>query len=151
MQAQTIATVLAFLTVLLGATWTYWLTKKKDREAEIRREKLEYYKAFIASISGVLKDESTPEGHRAFAKACNNLFLFAPQSVLDALREYQNLTRKGSSFSREEYEQVYSALLFEIRRDLEIQPKDKRETFRAWVWASGVKLESSSKGDVLVS
>jgi hypothetical protein len=89
MQVQTIATVLASITVLLGAAWTYWLTKKKEREAEIRREKLEYYKAFIASLSGILQGESSAEGQKIFAKACNNLFLFAPQPVLETLRDFR--------------------------------------------------------------
>jgi len=63
--------------VLAGAS--YWFTKKREREAELRKEKLEHYKDFVASLSGIVSGESTPEGQRAFSRACNKLNLVAPQ------------------------------------------------------------------------
>src|SRR5438876_149720 len=72
---------------VVGAT--YWFTKQREREAEWRKEKLEYYKAFVVALGGTIAGEATPEGHRAFARACNNLNLVAPQAVIEALREFQ--------------------------------------------------------------
>lgn len=67
--------------LLAGAT--YWFTKKREREAELRKEKLE--QEFVASLSGIVSGEGTPDGQRAFACACNKLNLVALQRVVKAL------------------------------------------------------------------
>ncbi len=139
-----VTTVGALLVAVTGAAWTYWLTKKKEREAEIRKEKLEHYKAFVASLNGILEGEDSPEGQEAFALACNRLLLFAPQPVLEALRKYQEESRASNTVRDKKYhDKLLSSLLFEIRRDLTVTPKDKRETFAVWLWASGVKPDHS--------
>lgn len=88
------ATVAAALIAALGgiavAGATYWFTKKREREAEWRKEKLEHYKAFVAALGGTISGETTPDGQRAFARACNNLNLVAPQAVIEALRKFQD-------------------------------------------------------------
>jgi len=43
----------------------------------------------VASLSGIITSEDTPDGQRAFAKACNNLNLIAPQPVIQALQAFQ--------------------------------------------------------------
>jgi hypothetical protein len=122
--------------VLAGAT--YWFTKKRERDAEIRKEKLEHYKEFSLSLSGVVDGDATPEGHRAFAKASNKLNLIAPQSVLGALHAFQDeirLTNKNPN--RAKHDSLLSNLYYEMRRDLGISPKDNPQTFRVGLWASG--------------
>jgi len=56
---------------LLIAAATYWFTKKKEREAEWRKEKLAYYKAFIESLSGIAGSDNSIEGQRTFTRASN--------------------------------------------------------------------------------
>ena len=123
---------------------SYWFTKKREREAEWRKEKLGYYKAFIESISGTLEGESTPEGHRAFSKATNNLLLFAPQSVIEALNEFRTEIRVSNPHrSPEKYDLLLARLLLEMRRDIGVSPSDNPDTFRPILWASGVGNEAS--------
>ena len=43
--------------IIAGAS--YWFTKQRDREAELRREKLGYYKELRASFSGIIAAERT--------------------------------------------------------------------------------------------
>src|SRR5712691_11954602 len=87
------ATVIAALSAAFGgiaiAGATYWFTKQRERDAEWRKEKLEHYKTFVVALGGTISGESTSEGQRAFARACNNLNLVAPQTVIEALREFQ--------------------------------------------------------------
>ena len=83
-----VPTALTVIRSVLLASLTYWLTQAREREAELRREKLELYKAFTSSLSGVLEGEASPEGQRAFSRACNNLLLLAPQNVIGALRRF---------------------------------------------------------------
>jgi hypothetical protein len=123
--------------ILAGAT--YWLTKQREREAELRREKLDHYKEFAVSLSGIISGEDTPDGQRSFALACNKLNLVAPQCVLKALQDFQQESkRSNSSPNRERHDKLMSALFYEMRKDLGISPKDDLATFQVGLWASGV-------------
>ena len=121
--------------VLAGAT--YWFTKKREREAELRKEKLEHYKDFVASLSGIVSNEGTPEAQRAFARACNKLNLVAPQAVVRALQDFQQEIK----ISNAKHDQLMSKLFYEMRKDLQVTPKDKDTSFVFGLWASGVPSE----------
>jgi len=139
MSAEVISATVAAIGSVAVVAATYWFTKKHERDADLRREKLDHYKAFILSLSGIIVNESSPAGQKAFAQACNNLLLFAPQPVLKALRRFQYETRASNpNSSREKHDQLLSKLLIEIRTDLGVKPKDDPDTFEAWLWASGV-------------
>lgn len=139
MPADIATSVIAASGAIALAGATYWFTKKREREAELRREKLEHYKDFVASLSGVISGESTPEGQRAFSRACNKLNLVAPQSVLRALQAFQQeIKTTNASRSSECHDKLMSALFYEIRKDLGISPGDNEATFKFGLWAAGV-------------
>ncbi len=124
--------------LLAGAT--YWFTKQKEREAEWRKAKLEHYKEFVASLSGVISGETTTEGQRMFASACNKLNLVAPQPVIEALREFQQEIKiTNPDKSQDRHDKLMSRLFYQIRRDLNILPQDDIDTFQVGLWSSGVK------------
>ncbi len=125
--------------ILAGVT--YWFTKKREREAELRKEKLEHYKEFVLTLSGVISGESTSDGQRAFARACNKLNLVAPQVIIKALQDFQQAIKTGSSADRATHDRLLSALLYEMRKDLQITPKDKDSAFVFGLWASGTPPE----------
>jgi hypothetical protein len=125
---------------LAGAS--YWFTKKREREAELRKEKLDHYKDFVSSLSGIISGESTPQGQRAFSKACNDLNLVASQAVLEALRGFHQETRVSNpNKSLDRHDHLLSRLFFEIRKDLGIVPKDNADSFEAALYASGARPE----------
>jgi hypothetical protein len=128
------------------AALSYFFTKQRERDAELRRENLDHYKAYVASLSGIISGQSSLEGQKEYAQAFNNLHLFAPQAVIDALHEYQReLDPSNSKRSRERQLEMYTKLMFEIRRDLNVKPKDSR-TFEAWLWGyGGSQKEMESK------
>ncbi|MCW5649787.1 MAG: hypothetical protein KIS62_08585 [Ramlibacter sp.] len=122
--------------VLAGAT--YWFTKKREREAELRKEKLEHYKDFVASLSGIVSGEGTPENQRAFARACNKLNLVAPQAVVKALQDFQQEIKVSNlQRSDERHDRLMSKVFQEIRKDLQVTPQDKDPSFIFGLWASG--------------
>ena len=82
MPAEVVTAIIAASSSVVVAWTTYWFTKKREREAELRKEKLEHYKDFVTSLSGVISGETTPEGQRAPSRASNKLNLVAPQSFL---------------------------------------------------------------------
>ena len=133
----TVALISVFGGIALASA-SYWLTKKHEREADLRKQKLEHYKEFVYSLSGVISGESTSVGQIAFAKACNNLNLIAPQSVITALQEYQQEIKiSNSNKNPETHNILMSKLFYEMRKDLGVSPSDQVENFRVGLWASG--------------
>ncbi len=142
MTASVLTALIAVLGGVVAAAASYWFTKQREREAEWRKEKLVHYKAFVESLSGVMEGESTSDGQRAFAKACNNLLLVAPQSVIQALDEFKNeIKTSNPNKSLERHDRLLAALLVVIRKDVGISPVDDPASFKALLWASGVKAD----------
>ncbi|HPX88156.1 MAG TPA: hypothetical protein PL133_02725 [Methylophilaceae bacterium] len=126
---------------LLIAAATYWFTKKKEREAEWRKEKLAYYKAFIESLSGIAGSDNSIEGQRTFTRASNNLLLFAPQSVVQSLENFRSGIRVSNDLPIQEHDKLLTTLIKEIRKDIKISPSDSSE-FSAKIWASGTNPQT---------
>ena len=72
---------------------SFYLTKRKERQADWQRYKFEIYKELVQSLSGIVGTDSTPEGNRRFAAACNTLHLIASQGVITALHKFQDEIR----------------------------------------------------------
>ncbi|GAB0119254.1 hypothetical protein [Acidisoma sp. 7E03] len=149
------AVIAASLITAIGAVVlvvpTYWFTKARERDAELRKEKLEHYKNFTAAISGIIDGEGTEDGQRAFSLACNNLNLVASQNVLIALQKFQNEIRVSNrQKSRETHDELLSNLFYQIRLDLNVKPKDTKTAFRVGIWAAGAHPERNSReADIL--
>lgn len=138
METAIFTALIALLSSILVAVLTYWFAKHREREAEWRKEKLAHYKAFIESLSGIVEGDSSPEGHKSFAKTTNNLLLFAPQPVIASLNEFRHEIRSSNiNRSLEEHDRLLAALLLAIRRDIGVSPEDDPSTFRPILWASG--------------
>ncbi|HEY8027265.1 MAG TPA: hypothetical protein VIF60_22170 [Burkholderiaceae bacterium] len=145
MAAEIVTALIATSGAILLAAFTYWSTKKREREAEIRKEKLEHYKEFVASLSGIVLGESTPDDQRAFSRACNKLNLVAPQIVIKALQGFQQeITVSNESRSQDRHDILMSRLFFEMRKDLGITPKDADSDFIFELWAAGIRPKDSS-------
>ncbi len=130
------------------AAMNYFLTRKKEREAEWRKEKLLYYKNFIESMNGIIIGDSTDEGQRAFSQTCNNLLLFAPQYVIDAITEFRDEIKSTNPTPlKEKHDHLLNRLLLAIRKDIGIYPADEESTFHAVLWATGCsKREIKTRG-----
>ena len=125
MAADVVTALIAASGAVILAGATYWLTKKREREAELRKEKLEHYKDFVASLSGIISGEGTPDGNRAFARACNKLNLVAPQSIVKSLQDFQQEIKVSNSApSKDRHDALMSVMFREMRKDLQIIPKD---------------------------
>jgi hypothetical protein len=142
MTAEIVTAIIAASGAVVVAGTGYWFTKWREREAELRKEKLEHYKDFAASLSGIVSGEASDDDQRAFARACNKLNLVAPQSVLRALQAFQDEARESNpSKSRERHDELMSVLFYAIRRDLGMSPRDSETTFRVRLWGSGVPIK----------
>jgi hypothetical protein len=144
MMPTAIAAFIGLTGSLAVAVVTYWFTKQREREAEWRKEKIAYYKAFIESLSGIVEGDASPEGHRAFARATNNLLLFAPQSVIASLNVFRHEIRiSNSNRTQEEHDKLLAELLLGIRRDVGVSPRDTPAAFVPILWSSGTNKDST--------
>lgn len=145
MSATAITAVIGLVGSLAVAAATYWLTKRREREAEWRKEKLGYYKAFVESLSGIVEGDASPDGQRLFAKTTNSLLLFAPQPVITALNAFRHEIRASNqNRTQEEHDRLLAQLLLAIRRDVGVSPADQPAAFKPVLWSSGASKDLGS-------
>lgn len=138
MDTPILVAVISAAASLAVAAITFSLTKRKERDAEWRKQKLEHYREFLDALSGVVGSDATPEGQRRWAKATNTIGLVASQQVLLALRLFQDVTAKSNpNPSSEAHDRVLNKLMLAIRADLEVTPADDPATFSFRLWCSG--------------
>lgn len=132
--------IIGSIGAVVVAASTYLLNKRLEREAEWRKEKLEHYKAFVGAVSGIMAGEGTPDGQKAFAKACNDLHLVAPSFVVKALREYQYhlFTYRDGRIATERHNQLLAALFLAMRKDLKITGFKQDVDFSVEFMSAGV-------------
>ncbi len=127
---------------VIAAALSYLFTKMKEREAGWRKWKYEQYKEFMLSISGIVAGDSTPEGNRVFAKACNTLHLIGSKGVLDALHAYQDEAKfSNPNHSAAKESALLSRLVWEVRKDVEIPGTPQASEFSVHLWCSGTNPE----------
>ena len=141
MNVPIIAAILTAVASVFVAALTFWLTKHKEREADVRKQKLEHYRDLVSSFSGIVGTDSTPEGQKHFARASNNLSLIASQEVLIALQAFQHEIRKSNPEpSVERHDMLLKNLMLAIRNDLGLAKKDDPEKLSFHLWCSGADV-----------
>ena len=136
--AITVALISAGAAFVVAPAISYYLTKKKEREADWRKYKFEQYKEFVTALSGIVGTDSTPAGNQRFAVACNTLNLIASKAVTTALHEFQDEIRvSNTNRSRTRHDALLSRLIWEIRADLGIPGTPAVTEFAAGLWCSG--------------
>lgn len=119
-------------TALAVAALTYALNKRRDRETEWRGLKLQHYKEYVAALSGVVGQRSTPAAQARYSDAVNSMVLVAPPEVLRALYAFQDeVSFSNPRPSKATHDAALSALMREVRRDVQPRvPRDEGIIFR---------------------
>lgn len=138
MTPEIITALIASSSAIGLAVASYLFTKQRERESEIRKEKLEHYKELAECLSGIIHGESTPDSQQAYSLIKNKLNLIAPYKVIKALRTYSEATQINNPHraTGEEHDKLLSALFLEMRKDLRVKPKDDPKHFSIGLWAS---------------
>lgn len=145
MTSQTLAAFISASGALLVAVTGYLFTKRAEREAAWRSEKLGHYKALLSSLNGIFAGQGTEEGQRAFARACNDLLLFAPRGVLSALARFQDEIRASNpNRSQAGHDRLLSELISAIREDLGVETRRERDPLAARLWVAAPSMGSWS-------
>jgi hypothetical protein len=133
----TVAIISAAAAIVVSAL-SFYLTKSKERQADWQRYKFELYKDLVQSFSGIVGTDSTPEGNRRFASACNTLHLIGSKGVLTALHRFQDEIKvSNASRDHDKHDELLARLEWEIREDLRIPNNPPMEQFTARLWCSG--------------
>lgn len=142
MDTPVVVAVISAAAAILVSAFSFYLTKSKERQADWQRYKFEMYKDFVQSLSGIVGTDSTPEGSRRFAAACNTLHLIGSPGVLTALHCFQDEIRVSNT-NRDDnrHDQLLSVLEWEIRSDLRIPNNPPLGQFKARLWCSGVQSQ----------
>ncbi|HKO17365.1 MAG TPA: hypothetical protein VJU82_00610 [Acidobacteriaceae bacterium] len=85
MNTPLIVGIISAATAIVLAVAGFTLTRRRDRELEWRKLKLERYQEYVASLSGIVGRRSTPEGQARYSDAFNGLVLVAPAPLLKTL------------------------------------------------------------------
>lgn len=135
-----VAVISAAASIAVAAV-TFFFTKRKEREAEWRKQKLEHYREFLDALSGTVGTDSTPDAQRRWARATNTIGLVASQRVLLALRRFQDaIARSNPDPSQDVHDRALNQLMLAIRADLDISPADDPDTFSFQLWCSGTNV-----------
>lgn len=111
---------------------SYLFNKRREREAEWRRLKLDHYKEYVTALSGVVGHRSTDVSQTRYSDAVNLMTLVAPPPVLKALYEFQDEIRiSNTTKSAQRHDATLAALLRSIRTDVHpVKPNDEGIVFR---------------------
>jgi hypothetical protein len=140
MSGQVLAAVVAAISALLVASFTYWSSKRRDREADWRKLKLQKYEEFATSLAGMAEGDATNEIKTRFNVASNSLHLIASKRVVDALEDFRKEISAGNARkTTEKHDELLSRLFWEIRLDLGDPPTIDPSDFKMKLWTSGAK------------
>jgi hypothetical protein len=137
MDTSVIVSAIAAVSSVIIAALSYLFTKWREREADWRKWKHEQYKEFVTAISGITGSDSTPEGQRSFARACNTLHYIGSKGVIDAMHAYQEGTSLSNPNRYAEHDALLTNLIWEIRKDAKIPRTPKLSNFSVKLWSSG--------------
>ncbi|WP_326525815.1 hypothetical protein [Sphingomonas sp.] len=132
-----VPSLIAAVTVVLGALVTFILNRRMQLDAAWRSEKLEYYKELIDAVAQNVEGMASSDTQREFARASNNLLLIAPDEVLSAhhaYREHISHSNVGRDYSKDS--QLLAALVDAIRSDLRMPGHTKFGPEQARLWTS---------------
>jgi hypothetical protein len=114
-----IAGIVAIIVATLGPSLTHHFGKRREREADWRKVKLDLYKTYVVALSGVVRHNRTAEDQAKYADAINGLTLVASPVVLETLYRFQDsVSDESEAVSTADLDARLNALLTALRADI---------------------------------
>lgn len=131
MMFTALGTIGAALIGFSGVCLTYWMTKSKEREAELRKEKVVYYKEFLTSLAGRASNDQLPpptaDAILRYETSYNVIGLFGSVRVIKIAQKMQKYLNSGPSGSNlDEHNKLLIDLVSAIRIDLGMQGGEQK-------------------------
>jgi hypothetical protein len=133
MDAPVLVAVISAAAGIFASALTFFLTKRKEHQAEWRKQKLESYKELLSAMSGVAVKQPSVEARSRFAHTTNHIMLVAAPPVLVALRALlDEISQEGGR-----HDEFLTELMYSIREDLGIKPNRAGKDFLFKLSAAG--------------
>jgi hypothetical protein len=98
---------------------SYLLTKRKEREVDWNKVKLEYYREYMSAVAGMVEGRDTVESHVRYTDAFNTIALVASPAVLDAVKAYQDeISTRNTARNDQRHDELLSHVVNTLRLDL---------------------------------
>jgi hypothetical protein len=118
MDATLITALIAGIVSFFVSVVAHLLTRKRDRESDWRKLKLEAYREYVLALSGVVHQGRDVAAQRRYADAVNSFILIAPPNVLKALYAFQDeISYSNTSKDAGSYEVLFCNLARLMRLD----------------------------------
>lgn len=141
METSLLVAIVSASAGIFASALTFFLTKRKEREAEWRKQKLESYKELLSALSGLVGSAPSAEAKTRFAHTANHILLVATPRVLVALRDFLDETsdsKKDHTIDR--HDELLTVLMYSIRADLGIKPNEATPEFQFRLWSPGKRV-----------
>jgi hypothetical protein len=129
--ALQVAIVSAALSII-GASLTFYLTKRAERRDRHQQRKLEHYSQLLGAISDLASDGVDQiEANEHFNRAVNTIVLVAPQNVVAALMAFHDEIKISNPHrTLDGHDKRLNELVLAIRKSLELPYSDDPKTFK---------------------
>ena len=139
METPIIVAIIAAAASAIASAITFFLTRKKEREAEWRKLRVEQYRELITAMSEVA-GEATPRNNQRLALAANQVGLLASSEVL----RYQTMLLDAVATGRlEDHDNILTSLMHAIRMDLQVPDAEQQSGISFKIWAAGKGKEKT--------
>ncbi len=139
--------VIGAAAAIVTASLTYAFTKRREREADWRKLKLEMYREFAVAMAGMAEGDAADKEKTRFNLACNSLHLIASNDTVNALEAFRyEIRASNQSRSIEDHDRLLSRLFWEIRRDLGDVPTKSPQDFKMKLYTSGISKHRKVPG-----
>lgn len=117
---------------IIGTAILFFLTKRSERIAKLREEKVNHYRVLMSSISDLAVDDADKDdANQRFNMAVNTIGLVAPVSVVNALMDFHSeIKYSNPQRSHEKHDELLIKLLIAIRKDIGLTKKDSIDDFK---------------------
>jgi hypothetical protein len=119
MNVTLLATAISGAVSIAGVVVSYLLSKRKEREADWRKVKLELYKEYINPVAGILEGRMTPVSEMRYHDAFNTIGLVASPHVLATVQAYRaEISPTNTARTQASHDEKYTNMVNALRQDL---------------------------------
>lgn len=138
METSVLVAIISAAAGVFASALTFFLTKRKEREAEWRKQKLESYKELMSALSGLVGPNPQGQAKLRFAQIANHIILVATPAVLVSLRGFLDETSDSNKDKKvDRHDELLTVLMYAIREDLGIVPNHAPSDFQFRLWSAG--------------
>lgn len=134
MESTIVVVLIAMAASIVVPSITFFLTKKKEREVEWRKLRVEQYKELMDAMSNVAGESPSAESRKRLALTANQVGLFASPAVLRQMTRLLNAVAAGSGDNQDE---IITSLIHAIRTDLKVPDAGSHEDIQLRLWGAG--------------